>query len=514
MFHVTGWAPPTRSIAAAAEELLTDPRARAEARDLYTRLQVELGLDADAVDAAIATDHGWAEPVRTAALAHASSGGRTYHFELAWASAVPNVGAAHLVDLPFFFGNLDQPGVPALLGDEVRTDPATIALGDAVSASLAQFVRRRRPRRRSAREWPRLQPTDDRATMILGRESHVERHHLADRLDFLGGSPRRRREPARPDAGDGRMTGVVAQPSYRREDLTVGIVHFGVGNFHRSHQAMYLERLFDAGLARDWAICGVGVLPGATSGCGTRSAAQSMRYTLVERYPDGAASARTIGSIAQYLFAPEDPLAVVERLADPAVRIVSLTITEGGYNADDVTGEFDLAQPGVAADLEPGAPPRTVFGLVAEGARMRRDRGIAPFTIMSCDNLPDNGRVAERSFIAFARAKDPELGDWMAREIAFPSSMVDRITPVTGPEELAFVREAFGIDDVCARRLGRIRAVGARGPLLDGPTAPRGRRGAARRRRDAVRADEAQAAQRRPPGTRLPRLPLRPPVRA
>jgi mannitol 2-dehydrogenase len=238
----------------------------------------------------------------------------------------------------------------------------------------------------------------------------------------------------------------VAQPNYDRSDVTVGIVHFGVGNFHRSHQAMYLDRLFNAGKARDWAICGVGVL---RSDVRMRDAleSQGMRYTLVERYPDGEAPATTIGSIAEYLFAPDDPEAVFEKLADPAVRIVSLTITEGGYNVSDETGEFELTTPAVAADLQPGAVPATVYGMVAEGARRRRERGIAPFTVMSCDNLQGNGHVAQRSFVAFATAKDPELGEYMEREIFFPNSMIDRITPVTGPDERAFVKDQYGVED-------------------------------------------------------------------
>lgn len=238
----------------------------------------------------------------------------------------------------------------------------------------------------------------------------------------------------------------VDRPVYDRSDLSVGIVHFGVGNFHRSHQAMYLDRLFNKGIARDWAICGVGVLPGDVR---MRDAleSQGMRYTLAERYPDGEAPARTIGSIIKFLFAPEDPEAVFEKLADPAVRIVSLTITEGGYNVSDETGEFDLTASDVLADLRPGAVPTTVYGIVAEGARRRRDRGIKPFTVMSCDNLQGNGHVAQGSFVAFAKAKDPDLGDYMEREIAFPNSMVDRITPVTGPDERAFVKEEYGVVD-------------------------------------------------------------------
>jgi mannitol 2-dehydrogenase len=238
----------------------------------------------------------------------------------------------------------------------------------------------------------------------------------------------------------------VAQPTYTRDDLTVGIVHFGVGNFHRSHQAMYLDRLFTAGIARDWAICGVGVLPQDVR---MRDAlrSQGMTYTLVERFPDGTAPARTIASIAEYLFAPDDPEAVLERLADPAVRIVSLTITEGGYNTDEVTGDFVLTDPAVAADLGESAVPTTVFGFVIEGLRRRRERGLPPFTVMSCDNLQGNGHVAERSFVSFARAKDAELGDWVAANVAFPNSMVDRITPVTGEDELRYVSETFGVED-------------------------------------------------------------------
>ncbi|MEO5534620.1 MAG: mannitol dehydrogenase family protein [Pseudolysinimonas sp.] len=238
----------------------------------------------------------------------------------------------------------------------------------------------------------------------------------------------------------------VAQPGYDPADLTVGIVHFGVGNFHRSHQALYLDKLFTLGEALDWAICGVGVLPqDARMRDALRS--QNMRYALVERHPDGQAHARNIASIIDFLLATEDAEAVLEKLADPAVRIVSLTITEGGYNIDEATGGFDLANPSVAADLRPGAVPATVFGLVVEGLRRRRDRGIPPFTVMSCDNLQGNGHVARGSFLAFASAKDADLAAWIDAEVAFPNSMVDRITPVTGPEERAFVAETYGVDD-------------------------------------------------------------------
>jgi len=149
----------------------------------------------------------------------------------------------------------------------------------------------------------------------------------------------------------------------------------------------------------------------------------------------------------EYLYAPDDPEAVVEKMAAPSTRIVSLTITEGGYNVSDITGEFDVKNPAVVADLEPGAVPRTTFGLVTEALRRRQMRGLRPFTIMSCDNLQDNGYRSKRVFTAFARLRDPELGDWVERGARFPNSMVDRITPVTTDGDRAEISERFGIDD-------------------------------------------------------------------
>jgi mannitol 2-dehydrogenase len=223
-------------------------------------------------------------------------------------------------------------------------------------------------------------------------------------------------------------------------------VHFGVGGFHRAHQAMYIDRLMNAGEAFDWAICGVGVLD-ADRLMRDALEAQGYLYTLIEKRSDGVYEPRVIGSIIDYLFAPDDPGAVVERLADEATRIVSLTVTEGGYGIDDTTGEFDPDTPGVAEDLEPGAVPRTTFGLITEALVRRRERGMAPFTVVSCDNLQGNGTLARTAFTAFARLRDPELGDWVQREVRFPNSMVDRITPVTTDADREALRQRFGIED-------------------------------------------------------------------
>ena len=238
----------------------------------------------------------------------------------------------------------------------------------------------------------------------------------------------------------------VSTPSYDRSRVRAGIVHLGVGGFHRSHQAMYLDRLMERGQALDWGICGVGVLP-ADQRMQEVMAAQDCLYTLLVKHPDGAVDARVIGSIVEYLFAPDDPDAVVERMAAEATRIVTLTVTEGGYNASAVTGEFDGSDPGVVADLQPGAALRTSFGLVVEALARRRERGLPPFTVVSCDNIPGNGELARSSFAAFAALRDPELGEWVAGEVPFPNSMVDRITPVTTDDDRAELADRFGVED-------------------------------------------------------------------
>ncbi|SOC49731.1 mannitol 2-dehydrogenase [Blastococcus aggregatus] len=242
------------------------------------------------------------------------------------------------------------------------------------------------------------------------------------------------------------LSASVTTPGYDRAQVRAGIVHLGVGGFHRSHQAMYLDRLMSRGQALDWGIVGVGVLPGDRR-MAEVMAAQDCLYTLIVTHPDGYRSAQVIGSVIEYLLAPDDPEAVVERMADPAIRIVSLTITEGGYNVDAVTGAFDADDAGVRADLVPGAAPRTSFGLVTEALVRRRERGIPPFTVLSCDNIPGNGDVARGSFGAFAALRDPALGEWVDREVPFPNSMVDRITPSTTDEHRADLARRFGVED-------------------------------------------------------------------
>jgi mannitol 2-dehydrogenase len=244
----------------------------------------------------------------------------------------------------------------------------------------------------------------------------------------------------------GDLDPAVAVPTYDRSAVTSGIVHFGVGGFHRAHQAMYLDDLMNAGHALDWGITGVGLLPGDVRMKQVMDA-QDCLYTLVVKDADGTMHARVIGSIVDYLFAPDDPEALLDRMTDPATRIVSLTITEGGYLVKQSTGEFDAADPSIQDDLQDGATPVTAFGFITEALSRRRAAGVAPFTVMSCDNIEGNGEVAHKMIGAFARLKDADLAAWIEEHVTFPNSMVDRITPVTTATDRADIAERFAIDD-------------------------------------------------------------------
>src|SRR5215213_6057092 len=220
----------------------------------------------------------------------------------------------------------------------------------------------------------------------------------------------------------------IDKPSYDRDEITIGIVHFGVGGFHRAHQAMYVDRLLEMGLAKDWGICGVGVLP-ADRKMADVMAAQNGLYTLLLQNPDGTRDARVLGSIVDYRYAPDDPEAVIELLAAPSTRIISLTITEGGYNIDNLGNDVN------------------VFGLVAEALARRRDRSVASPTIVSCDNIEGNGEVARHAFTTYADRVHPGLGEWVNAHTRFPNSMVDRITPVTTPDVIDVLASELGVED-------------------------------------------------------------------
>ncbi|GAB4576775.1 MAG: mannitol dehydrogenase family protein [Roseibium sp.] len=235
----------------------------------------------------------------------------------------------------------------------------------------------------------------------------------------------------------------VKAPSYSRADLSPGILHIGVGNFHRAHQAMYLSKLFDRGISLDWAIVGAGLKP-YDKAMRDRLAPQDWLTTVVELDPEGL-NAQVCGAMIDFI--DVDPAALVDRLAEPDIRIVSLTITEGGYFVDPNTHGFDENHPEIGADLSHPDTPETVFGVLVAALLKRRERGIAPFTVMSCDNLPENGHMAKQAVAGFARALSPEAGAWVEANVAFPNGMVDCITPATAERERAIVREKFGLED-------------------------------------------------------------------
>jgi mannitol 2-dehydrogenase len=242
----------------------------------------------------------------------------------------------------------------------------------------------------------------------------------------------------------GNLPPSVAAPKYRRSDLTAGILHFGVGNFHRAHQAVYLDDLFNAGIDRDWALVGAGVFEGERAGR-EKLASQDFLTTVVEQ-DDGHMQARVTGAMIDFLV-PGDSAAIIRRLADPAIRIVSLTITEGGYFIDPASGKFNPEHPAIVADAQNLAEPRTVFGLILAGLKQRREDGRRPFTVMSCDNIPHNGHVTSDAVCGLARLVDPALAEWVGANVAFPNGMVDRITPATTDRERALLAEKFGVDD-------------------------------------------------------------------
>jgi mannitol 2-dehydrogenase len=216
----------------------------------------------------------------------------------------------------------------------------------------------------------------------------------------------------------------IEAPNYDRISIGVGIAHIGTGHFHRAHQAMYIDRLLRQGLAHEWGICGVGVMPGDWTMRDVLTDQDGL-YTLILEKPDGTRDAHVIGSIIDYRYAPDDPESALEVLAAPSTRIISMTITEGGYR-------------------DPDGP---AFALIVEALDRRRRRGIAAPTIVSCDNIENNGEIAGRAVLANAESRDPELAEWVGDHVEFPSSMVDRITPATTLQMAKEVRRDFGVND-------------------------------------------------------------------
>ena len=233
-------------------------------------------------------------------------------------------------------------------------------------------------------------------------------------------------------------------PCYDRDKLSAGILHVGVGNFHRAHMAAYLDDLFHKGIDHDWAIVGAGIM---SFDANKRASLEPQDWlsTLVERDAE-TTTPRIVGSMIDFLPVDEDHASLKQILLDPKIKIVSLTVTEGGYYLDE-TGAFDPKNPKILADAANPESPNTVFGMMVQALKKRRDAGQAPFTIMSCDNIPQNGTIARGVVVGLAGLYDKDLADWIDNNVAFPNSMVDRITPVTNDETRKYVTENYGYQD-------------------------------------------------------------------
>jgi mannitol 2-dehydrogenase len=242
-----------------------------------------------------------------------------------------------------------------------------------------------------------------------------------------------------------KVRGDIRVPAYDRSRLTQNTVHIGVGGFHRAHQLVYLDDLLGNEEMERWGECGIGLLP---SDVRMRDVlkAQDCLYTVVERSAEKQ-TARIIGSMVDYLYAPEEGQAVLEKMAAAECKIVSLTITEGGYFVDEGSRQFAEKNPAIQYDLLHPGEPTTSLGYLAEALHRRRQRGLPPFTLMSCDNLQENGQVLKRVLLAYCGLRDAGLQRWVAENAAFPNSMVDRITPATTTEDISFVTEKFGLAD-------------------------------------------------------------------
>jgi mannitol 2-dehydrogenase len=236
----------------------------------------------------------------------------------------------------------------------------------------------------------------------------------------------------------------IVKPIYNRSQLTGGIVHIGLGNFHRAHQAWYLHRLMQQGQAHDWAIIGAGVKE-FDKGQRLKLLAQDFLTTLVELSPEGPA-VEIVGSMINYIPIEADNGALIAQMAKQEIKIVALTITEGGYYIDPVSKIFDSSHPDIVYDAAHPEAPKTAFGAIVAALRLRRDGGEGPFTCQSCDNLQGNGAILRQVIVALAELSDPKLSEWIAANCSFPNSMVDCIVPTTTAKERALVHD-LGISD-------------------------------------------------------------------
>ncbi|MGY5956215.1 fructuronate reductase [Kosakonia sp. BK9b] len=243
------------------------------------------------------------------------------------------------------------------------------------------------------------------------------------------------------------LPAIVQQPQYARSQLRSRIVHFGFGAFHRAHQALLTDRVLNA-QGGDWGICEISLFSGDV--LMTQLRAQDHLYTVLEKGAEGNQPI-IIGAVHECLNAKLDSLAaIIEKFCEPQVAIVSLTITEKGYCIDPASGKLDLRQPRIEHDLQHPHEPHSAPGILVEALHRRRERGLPPFTVLSCDNIPDNGHVVKNAVLGMAQTRSPELAEWIATHVSFPATMVDRIVPAATEESLAEISQLLGVEDPCA----------------------------------------------------------------
>lgn len=238
----------------------------------------------------------------------------------------------------------------------------------------------------------------------------------------------------------------ITSYTYDREAIRTGIVHIGVGNFHRAHQQFYINQLLADQDQQNWGICGICLLP-SDQKIVERLRSQELSYSLTIFGRDGKDEGYKIGSLRELIWGVEAPGAVIEKIAEASTKIITLTITEGGYNLVKETNKFNLDDERIKQDLANPSRPTTVFGFIAEGLRKRRTNQHGGLTILSCDNLQHNGHTAKEAFLSFIQAQDQDLAQWVGTHVSFPNSMVDRITPATSPEDVERLNKLSGLED-------------------------------------------------------------------
>jgi fructuronate reductase len=251
-------------------------------------------------------------------------------------------------------------------------------------------------------------------------------------------------------AADGRLNAtqlaalpaIARQPAYDREAQRAGIVHFGIGAFHRAHQAVYTDNALAVG-DRDWRIIGVSM---RSPDIHTALAAQDGLYSLVERERVGE-RLRIIGAVKEVLVAPQNPQAVISALASPDTHVVSFTVTEKGYYRDATSGSLLTSSTALAHDLKGEGAPQTIYGFLAQALAQRRDAKLPGVTLLSCDNLAENGKQLEKLLTEFLHHRDPSLAAWVRDEVTCPSTMVDRIVPATTTTDLQRIANTLGMED-------------------------------------------------------------------